>query len=271
MRNISKKLHPYKQFDYYTEHTFNVYQKYIETQKGGDILGNDYYHYDFEILENQIFLGRRDTCARVLIENKSADIIFFGYQPYCSKDKTLDKNLGTKHMFLWLLICILKYFDVDKIGLGDRTEIECDDKHYPLSKYYFLKYGKQYYEYYFDFHIEFIDKYQEKSYKNFLNKRKTLILDINFIIDIIKEFGNQKELYIFIELFEGEKMLMRKYLKKIPNKIKYHYCHFYFYMIDVIYRIYFKEPLPNSFFMNIKDRKKFILRIKNYIQKYFLS
>ena len=62
-------------------------------------------------------------------------------------------------------------------------------------------------------------------------------------------------------------MLMRKYLKKIPNKIKYHYCHFYFYMIDVIYRIYFKEPLPNSFFMNIKDRKKFILRIKNYIKR----
>ena len=127
MRNISKKLHPYKQFDYYTEHKFNVYQKYIETQNGGDILGNDYYHYDFEILENQIFLGRRDTCARVLIEDKSANIIFFGYQPYCSKenslkmsflevqdkitesnftcskDKTLDKNLGTKHMFLWLL------------------------------------------------------------------------------------------------------------------------------------------------------------------------
>lgn len=270
---ISEYLHSYKQFDYNTNHIFNVYEKYIQNKNGGFFkeFGNNKYKYDFEILDNQIFLGNRNNCVHILIEKNIARIQFFGFQKYCSKNKNLEKNIGTKHMFLWTLIVILKYFNnVNLIELGDDSKIDCNSKKKHLSKYYFLKYGKQYYEKYFNFKPFFNNNKHRIRYKNNLLKRYNLEISISQLKNTYKE-NNYKNKIIynkFKKIFgENNKISLINLFKKTPKSLQYKYCDFFFDLIDDIFEENFYNTLGETFRYKITNKHKFLSYLKNKIQK----
>lgn len=265
---ISDKLHPYEKVDFlYKE---NYYKKYIIEKEGGAIYGNNLYKYDFDIKDNKIFLGNKEECARVEIHKKIAEIHFFGFHKSCSINNFLERNKGTKHMFLWLIICILKNFpNVSRIELGDDSKIECDGIHRLLAKYYFIKYGKQYYELFFNFTPIFYSTNYEKKFLQNIQKRKNLRINKK---DFIKIYNNYKNKNIniynnFLKIFKYNSISIVKFYKKIPKNIQFKYCDFFFYMTDELFDKFFNNNLGQTYFININDKNKFITNIQNLIEK----
>jgi len=282
---ISDKLHPYEQVDLlYNE---NYYKKYIIEKNGGTIYGNNLYKYDFDIKNNtpllrskpmhpfpagvgEIFLGNKLECAKVEIHKNIAEIHFFGYHKSCSINNFLERNIGTKHMFLWLIICILKNFpNVSRIELGDDSKIECDRIPRLLAKYYFIKYGKQYYELFFNFTPLFYSSNYEKKFLQNIQKRKYLRITKNDFLKIFNNYKN-KNLNIynnFIKIFKYNSISIVKFYKKIPKNIQYKYCDFFFYMTDELFDKYFHNNLGQTYFIYINDKNEFITKIQKLIEK----
>ena len=270
---ISDKLHPYYQVDLITNNNF--YNRYIEEQNGGKLYGNSFYQYDFEINGNRIFLGNRKICSDVIINKNVAEIHFFGYHSSCAEKDFLEKNKGTKHMFLWLIICILKNFpNITRIELGDDSKIDCEGTKRLLAKYYFLKYGKQYYEYYFYFSPTFSSQYYQKKYLENIKIRKSLKISKKIIDDVFNNYHNKNNnlLNSFKEIFgEHTELPLKEFYKKIPKKIQYSYCSFFFYLTDEIFNKYFHNNLGQTYFIEIKNPKKIIKNIKKFIIEYLMK
>lgn len=180
-------VHPYLEVDFRNGTDF--FEKFV----GGShtkILGNKKFQYDFEINGNNIFLGRGKSCCYVSIDNKKADIIWFAYHKYCSIKSNLTEKQGTKHMFYHLLKIIIENFpDVEYFGLGDNVKISCHGEQIDLKYYYFLKYGKLYYQLYFGFNPAYRngDLSKELYLKN-LKLREKVKITKKEIIEIYKNY-----------------------------------------------------------------------------------
>jgi hypothetical protein len=282
---IPDKLHPYLKVD--VINGTNYYRKFIENKSGGTIEGNNFYKYDFDIQNNtplrssklrhplpvgvgEIFLGKKDLCTFVLIENNIAQIQTFNYYKTCPINNFLENGTGTRHMFLWCIICILKYFPkIKKIELGDNSKINCDGQIKYLAKYYFLKYGKQFYEYYFSFKpIFYSEKYKQLYYEN-LQKRKITEISIKYIKKLYKKFiqlhnnntPNKEMIKYFTNMFEeNKKMNVIKFFKKIPKKIQHKFCNFFFFITDEIFEKYFNKYIGQTYLLNISQNPKKIIK-----------
>jgi hypothetical protein len=259
-------LHPYSQFDHESEIIFATYEKYILNQKGGVIEGNNKYQYDFEIQDNQIFIGRQGfECIKVLIEdnNTKANIIFFGYKNECSVQKNLKRVTGTRHMFFWMMITILKYFPkITIFVLGDDTKILCNGSPIRTNNYYFLKYGKSYYELYYDFVPYFY--YGENKYKNNLKKRLRININKKFIEETFEELEKkihltQEEKTYFLNLFGNcEEMKIIKFINSVSIEKKEKYCNLFFMIINKYYEDFFTGNPPQYFIYEVVDQKETI-------------
>lgn len=271
---IPDKLHPYLKVD--SINGTNYYHKFIQNISGGTIEGNNFHKYNFDIQKNKIFLGKKDLCTFVLIENNIAQIQTFNYYKTCPVNNFLENGTGTRHMFLWIIICILKYFpNVKKIELGDNSKINCDGQIKYLAKYYFIKYGKQFYEYYFAFEpIFYSQKYKQLYYEN-LEKRKITEISIKYIKKLYKKFielhnnnkPNKEMLKNFTNIFqENKKMNVIKFFKKIPKNIQHKFCNFFFFITDEIFEKYFNKHIGQTYSLNISQNpKKIIKNIKKHI------
>jgi hypothetical protein len=246
-------MHSYKKCYYYTDCFSDYYEKFIEKSGGAKKpSGNQLFKYDFEILDNKIFLGdkRKDDCAHVEYDSltKIASILFFGYKEYCSKSEGFVRGIGTRHMFLWLILNILKYFPkVKKISLGDDVKIKCNGISIFLNKYYFLKYGKMYYEYYYDFYPEFMNKREKDIYESHLELRKKIYITKKYIQSLQLQNSN-----FFTSIFgEKEELKIIDYLSRISEEEKFKYCESYFFIINDFFARNFGHFLPTTFSYNI--------------------
>jgi len=277
---IPDKLHPYLKAD--VVNGTNYYRKFIENKSGGTIEGNNFHKYDFDIQKNKIFLGKKDLCTFILIENNIAQIQTFNYYKTCPINNFLENGTGTRHMFLWCIICILKYFpNIKKIELGDNSKINCDGQIKYLAKYYFLKYGKQFYEYYFAFKpIFYSEKYKQLYYEN-LQKRKITEISIKYIKKLYKKYielhnnntPNKEMLKYFTNMFEeNNKINVIKFFKKIPKNILHKFCNFFFFITDEIFEKYFNKYIGQTYQLNISQNpKKIIKNIKNILKQLFIQ
>ena len=273
-KTIPDKVHPYYQAD--VENRTDYYRKFVQNKKGGAIEENQYHKYDFDVQKDKIFLGNKERCTFVLIEGKIAQIQSFNYHRTCPVNSYLESGRGTRHMFLWIIICILKHFSkVRRIELGDDTKINCDGKRKYLAKYYFMKYGKQYYEYYFAFLPQFpSEKYKEKYEEN-LQKRKTAIITLKNIKKFYKEYleingmsYNGELLKKFTCAFGNrDKMRIVRFYRKSGKEVQIEYCDFFFYLTDKIFKKKFNEYLGQTFAIDIpKNKKKIIKNIRIHIE-----
>lgn len=259
-------MHSYKKCYYHYDCITDYYEKFIE-KKGGSkkMSGNELFKYDFEILDNKIFLGdkRKDDCAHVEYNShtKIASILFFGYKEYCSKSEGFVRGIGTKHMFLWLIINILKYFPkVKKISLGDDVKIKCNGNIIFLNKYYFLKYGKMYYEYYYNFYPEFTNNIEKNIYESHRELRKNINITKKYIQGL--QLPNSD---FFTNIFgKKDELKIIDYLSRISEEDKYNYCELYFFIINDFFSRNFGHFLPIIFSYNIK--KGIIDNIKKIFQ-----
>jgi hypothetical protein len=240
-------MHSYKKCYYHNDCIIDYYEKFIEKTSG-----NQLFKYDFEILDNKIFLGnkRKDDCADVEYDasTKIASILFFGYKEYCSKSEGFVRCIGTRHMFLWLIVNILKYFPkVKKISLDDDVKIKCNGIIIYLNKYYFLKYGKMYYEYYYGFYPDFLNERERDMYEKVLELRKKITITKKYIQNL-----NIQNIIFFINIFgENEELKIIDYLLKISEEDKYKYCESYFFIINDFFARNFGHFLPTTFSYNI--------------------
>ena len=246
-------MHSYKKCYYYTDCFSDYYEKFIEKSGGAKKpSGNQLFKYDFEILDNKIFLGdkRKDDCAHVEYDSltKIASILFFGYKEYCSKSEGFVRGIGTRHMFLWLFLNILKYFPkVKKISLGDDVKIKCNGISVFLNKYYFLKYGKMYYEYYYDFYPEFLNQREKDIYESHLELRKKINITKKYIQSL-----QIQNLDFFTSIFgEKEELKIIDMQSRISEEEKFKYCESYFFIINDFFARNFGHFLPTTFSYNI--------------------
>jgi hypothetical protein len=258
---ISDYLHPYKIFDYNTNHIFDVHKKYIENN---ELSQNSIKNlYDFEILDNQIFFGNKNNCVYVVIKNNIAKIKFFGFFTNHSKK--------IKNLFLWTLFFIMNNFEnINLIELTDDIKMDCNNKKKYLAKYYFLKYGEQYYELYFNFTPFFNNNKHKIRYKENRLKRYTLNIDIEQLKNTYKDNNyNDKIMYNkFKKIFgENKKISLIKFFKKIPKSLQYKYCDFFFDLIDDIFDENFYNSIGQTFHYKIDNKNKFINYIKNKIDE----
>jgi hypothetical protein len=244
------------------------------------INGNNLQKYDFQIKNNHIFIGNPYyACMNILIEDNIATIMWFGHSNNCIHWK------NAKHMFLWGLIVLLKNFpDIEKIILGDDTKYFLQksivkkyfEEAFQLNKYYFLKYGKMYYELYFDFFIEFEFERIKKIYIEALKKRNESIITKDWIINFLHEFNKKHKnsninqiLIDFTNIFgEYDKLYIYEYLSKFNNIWKEKYCNIFYTMVNLYFDEFISIHLPTSFYYNIEDKNNYIVYLKKKIIDY---
>ena len=252
--DILKNKHPYFEVD--LRNGTNFFNKFI----GGSyfkISGNKKYQYDFEINGNNIFLGKGNQCCFVSIENKKANIVWFVYHKYCSVKKNLSENQGTKHMFYHLMKVILENFpDVEYFGLGDDTKITCKGNNIELKYYYFLKYGKLYYQLYFNFNPAFRDgNISKEKYIDNLKIREKIKITKEELLKIYQLYSltyptSDNEIRYFLTIFDENIMLVIHFLNKISKEYKVKYCLFFYFLTKHIFiNKFHSSGLPQTFIL----------------------
>jgi len=251
-------MHHYQKSDRFNHNIFKSYEKMLKFQNGNNIA-----KYDFEIKGNHLFIGNPYyACMDIRIEDNFAYIQWFGHEEKCTHFK------GSKHMFLWGCIVIMKHFpNVKQFSIGDDTKIICGTNYYQLNKYYFLRYGKSYYEKYFDFLPEKF--YGLDLYTDFIKKQYLSLYITNKWIDNlfnkeVKDKNLKKEFQI-----ENEKMKIQDYLNSFNMNKKRIYCDIFYYLIDKYFAENVKIILPTSYFYKIDNRDVFIDWCEEKINKYF--
>jgi hypothetical protein len=259
-------LHHYLQSDIENEFIFDVYSRFIYgKQKGGNKAfknGNKLQTYDFVKVNNNLFIGeRRNACMTIRVNKHEAEIYWFGHVKNCAHWK------NSKHMFLWGIIVLLKEFQrVKKILLGDDTKIKCKNGIHRLSKYYFLRYGKLYYELYFDFHIDFQYKYSKQQYEDALQKRETLKIKRSWVEDFLAEIKAVEP--EFIQVFgDRNEILIADYLSHMTLELRKKYCDIFYSIITAFFDTFISISLQLTFYKNVDS--DFIKYLKeNPIIKY---
>jgi len=259
-------LHHYLQSDIETEFIFDVYSRFIyRKQKGGNKVfknGNKLQTYDFVKAGHNLFIGeRKNACMTIRINRKEAEISWFSHVKNCAHWK------NSKHMFLWGIIVLLKEFpQIKKIILGDDTKIKCRTGIHRLSKYYFLRYGKLYYELYFDFHIDFQYKYSKQQYEDALKKRETLKITRSWVEDFLAEIKAYEP--EFIQVFgDRNEILIAEYLSHMTFEIRKKYCDTFYSVITAFFDTFISISLQLTFYKNVDSNFRKYLE-KNPIIKY---
>ena len=252
--------HHYLKYDYHNNFIHNCYENFI--LNGGIKItnGDEKQKYDFILSNNRLFVGHPiHACIDIEILNEEVKIIWFGHSKNCIHWK------NSKHMFLWSLIILFKnYPNITKISLGDDTRINCGKQYFPLSKYYFLKYGKLYYELYFNFQIYFFPIRKEKEYKNALTKREILKITKEWVNNFLLEIHENKP--EFLDLFnEKSELPISTYLSLFNKSIKEKYCNIFYIMINTYYDDFINIYLPTDFYYNIKNKDSLITYLRNKI------
>lgn len=259
-------LHHYLQSDIETEFIFDVYSRFIyRNQKGGNKVfknGNKLQTYDFVKAGHNLFIGeRKNACMTIRINRKEAEISWFGHVKNCAHWK------NSKHMFLCGIIVLLKEFpQIKKIILGDDTKIKCRTGIHRLSKYYFLRYGKLYYELYFDFHIDFQYKYSKQQYEDALKKRETLKITRSWVEDFLVEIKAYEP--EFIQVFgDRNEILIAEYLSHMTFEIRKKYCDTFYSVMTAFFDTFISISLQLTFYKNVDSNFRKYLK-ENSIIKY---
>lgn len=263
------EIHHYKKSDIHNNFIHKSFEKFI-VKKGGMKFsnGNNIQKYDFEIKNNHIFIGNPYyACMDILIEDINyAMVMWFGHTSNCIHWKK------SKHMFLWGIIVLLKNFpNIKKIILGDDTKRYCDKEAFQLNKYYFLKYGRMYYELYFYFSIEFEFETTRKQYIEALKKRNESIIKKEWVINFLQELNKKKQynnfdkiMFDFINLFdENNQLYISQYLSNFDDLIKEKYCSIFYKMVNLYFDEFISIYLPTLFYYKIENKNNFI----NYLNK----
>jgi hypothetical protein len=261
---LSESLHSYKQFDYNTNHKFDVYNKYIENNSNNDI-------YDFEINENDIFLGNKNNCVYIYINNNVSIIDFFGFQ-----DNIESKN--TKILYLLSFLLIFIFHNTNIIEINNNTKISYKyhilNKSYnrnkkDLSKLYFLKYGKYFSEYFFDFEPVY---YCKKKHNENIEKRNNILINRNIIMKTYKEFNYKfydKVMNKKIRKIFGKKkeITLKDFLDNFTDDLINKYYYFFFDLIDLYFILNFNDIIIQTFQYKINNKNEFLHYINEKIQK----
>ena len=185
--------------------------------------------------------------------------MWFGHVNKCAHWK------NAKHMFLWGLIVLLKEFPKTKrINLEDDTKIKCKNGGiYHLAKYYFLRYGKLYYQLYFDFNIYFYLQKSRIQYDESLIKRNSAKITKKWITETLQELNvNIPE---FINIFgKNHEMNIGDYLNYFTIELRKKYCDIFYIIVGEFYDQFIINPLPTTFYININNKEEILeyLQIK---------
>jgi hypothetical protein len=263
-RILSEYLHSYKQFDYNTNHKFDVYQKYIENNINNDI-------YDFEMIENDIFLGNKNNCVYIYTNENVSKIEFYGFQ-----DNIKSKN--TKILYLISFLLILIFHNTNVIQIENNNKIwykypilnnSYNRNKKDLSKLYFLKYGKYFLEYFFDFSPVFHCK---RKHNENIVKRENILINRNIIIETYKEFNykfydkimNKKIRNIF---GKNKEIPLQEFLDNFTDDLINKYYYFFFDLIDIYFQTNFHDITIQTFEYEITNKNDFLNYIKDKIKK----
>jgi len=234
--------HPYYQFDIETLFKYNVYEKFIKNQKGGEKIGNGNYllkhTYDIKKIKNGFFIGSGFPCLKVVFEPiKKAIIHEFIYRSDCDENKKFKKGNGPKD----LMIETLKYLKgkkIKKVFLTDNAYVNCNGNKFDLSKYYLFSRGFTYYQ-----QFKFIPKNEQTQHgiKIFI-KQLEEPFNLSWIEDFInknifnKNLNNQ--LKNLCQNIENENI--KKFINEI-SFIKDTHCLYFFSLIDFLFQKVIEE------------------------------
>ena len=95
----------------------------------------------------------KKPCINMVISkrDKTAVLDAVEYDEDCTVDEKMLRGEGTREMIEFSLE-LLKRSGATKVSLSDKSTIPCHGENIALGPMYFLKYGKTWYEKYFDFH-----------------------------------------------------------------------------------------------------------------------
>lgn len=231
---LSHRLHPYYQVDY--SHNRRYYQKFIEDKNG-----EKYKKYDFDITNKRIFLGNNHLCFYAKVKDNIAEIEAYTCENTKPEYNYFEYGKKARYLFLLFIKLIKIYFPyVKEINVLDECFITANKEKFMISIYYFMKYGKPYYEFYFGIKPKFYSEYNKKKYQKNIQKQKNIFISQKLLKKYIKEYfqNNPNNPYKSLKsLFANNKKIQFSYfLQNIPPIIQNNFSNFFIFLIDCFFR-----------------------------------
>jgi hypothetical protein len=175
-----------------------------------------------------------------------------------------------------MIMTLKKFPNVNNFCVRDSGMIRCFWRERDLSHYYFLEFGKSYYENHFNFifNSSFVsgcdwDEQLKQKYKDDKESLKTTKITRYFVECFYHSdpfvLRSAKTKY-FHERIEDE-MLIKDYLNKIPFEKKIEFCdHFFRLMIHFHNTCDFIETSDGEFVLDIVNKNKLIEKLSEKIK-----
>jgi len=116
---------------------------------------------DSDSLQMTIWNPDKPCVVAYIHETDGASLDLLEYDPRCTVGKRMVRGSGTKEM-LEFAFKLIKQQKQKTVQLTDASTFKCNGKNIRLGLYYFIKYGKTWYEQHFKFYpITYVEEYKE--------------------------------------------------------------------------------------------------------------
>ncbi len=116
---------------------------------------------DSDSLQMTIWNPDRQCVVAYIHDTDGASLDLLEYDPRCTVGKRMVRGSGTKEM-LEFAFKMIKQQNQKTVQLTDSSTFKCNGKNIRLGLYYFIKYGKTWYEQHFKFYpVTYVEEYNE--------------------------------------------------------------------------------------------------------------
>jgi hypothetical protein len=188
---------------------------------------NIYYYVSLQKGKNDYTLNvgnpKKSPCVIITIDkNQMATIqsVSFDEKRECSLLHTKYSKSVIRNVLKCSLLLAIKIFkNIDIFSLTDNSMIECGPDKISLSDYYYIKYGKSWYQFHFDAKPKYKNEIKNKIYifKRLMKKKMKNNSKEKIIKYCSKYYDNIEEIIKFINKYYYENITFGEFIKSLMN------------------------------------------------------